>query len=277
MKLRNQLIILNLMSLVLILIIVFFPTNFLRILLGIPFLLFIPGYTLLAALFPRRGELTGISRPTLSFALSIAIVPLLGLVLNYTPWGIRLEPILYTITLFIFITSIIAWFRQRNIIDTDRYVIRFRFQWLGWDQGTRSKLLTVTLIIVVLGLLGMIGYFISQPKSEEAFTEFYILGQEGETANYPRELTVGEPGVITVGINNHEGSKVNYRIEVIIDGKKNNEVGPIILSNEQKWEGEVRFISDTSGENKRVDFFLYKNGEVEPSLGPLYIWINVRQ
>lgn len=277
MKLRNQLIILNLMSLVLILLIIFFPYNFLRILLGIPFLLFIPGYTLLAALFPKRDALSGVSRLALSFALSIAIVPLLGLILNYTPWGIRLESILYTVSLFIFLTSMIAWFRQRNLIDSDRYAIEFKLSWLGWGQGTRSKLLTVTLIIVIFGLLGTIGYFVSQPKSEESFTEFYILGEEGEAADYPRELMVDEPGMIIVGINNHEGSESSYQIEVVIDGGENNEVGPIILSNEQKWEGEVRFISDVPGENKRVEFFLYKNGEVEPSLGPLYVWVNVRQ
>jgi len=43
--------------------------------------LFLPGYTLIATLFPRKDDLDGIERVALSFGLSIAITPLLGLAL----------------------------------------------------------------------------------------------------------------------------------------------------------------------------------------------------
>jgi uncharacterized membrane protein len=68
-----------------------------RIILGLPLMLFLPGYALIATLFPRKGDLDGIERIALSFGLSIAITPLLGLGLNYTPFGIRLTPILIVI------------------------------------------------------------------------------------------------------------------------------------------------------------------------------------
>ena len=61
-----------------------------RIVLGVLFVLFFPGYTLVAALFPARNSIGRIERLALSFGLSIAVVPLIGLGLNYTPWGIRL-------------------------------------------------------------------------------------------------------------------------------------------------------------------------------------------
>lgn len=66
----------------------------LRNILVLPLVLFLPGYALIAALFPAKSNLDGIERTALSFGLSIAIVPLMGLGLNYTPWGIRLLPIL---------------------------------------------------------------------------------------------------------------------------------------------------------------------------------------
>jgi uncharacterized membrane protein len=92
----------------------------LRILVGFPFVLFVPGYAFIAALFPEsaaptvsetddghhrliparvrnRGSIDGIERVTLSFGTSIVIVPLLGLLLNFTPWGIRLEPVFITV------------------------------------------------------------------------------------------------------------------------------------------------------------------------------------
>ena len=84
--------------------VVVFTTGPLRIGLGLPFVIFFPGYTLLSALFPKRDDLSGIERVALSFGLSIAVVPLIGLILNYTPWGIKLYPILTSITLFIRLT-----------------------------------------------------------------------------------------------------------------------------------------------------------------------------
>jgi uncharacterized membrane protein len=57
-----------------------------RIPLGLAMVLFLPGYTLIAALFPEKEDLDGIERVALSFGLSIAVVPLMGLGLT-TPLG----------------------------------------------------------------------------------------------------------------------------------------------------------------------------------------------
>ncbi len=92
-----------------------FTSGALRIALGLAFVLFFPGYTLVAALFPRKGQLGGIERVALSFGLSIAVVPLIGLVLNYTPRGIRLYPILISVLLFIVIMTGVAWYRRQRL------------------------------------------------------------------------------------------------------------------------------------------------------------------
>jgi len=73
---------------------------YLRYVLGGVFVLFLPGFLLLSALYPRSGEMDTLERVALSIGLSLAIVPLIGLVLNYTPWGIRLEPIMVSLALF---------------------------------------------------------------------------------------------------------------------------------------------------------------------------------
>ena len=124
-KTRNELVPLNLLVLVLVAAIVLFPSTGFRIALGLPFLVFFPGYTFMAALFPQRGGVGVLERIALSFAMSIAVVPLLGLILNYTPWGIRLEPILYSVASFILITSIIAWLRQKRLPQAERFGIEF--------------------------------------------------------------------------------------------------------------------------------------------------------
>ncbi|HEX4841651.1 MAG TPA: DUF1616 domain-containing protein, partial [bacterium] len=88
------------------------PNNPARIVLGLPFVLFFPGYVLIAALYPRRSDLDGVERVALSLGLSLAVVPLIGLVLNYTPWGIHPTPILVGLALFIAVCSAAA-VRQR--------------------------------------------------------------------------------------------------------------------------------------------------------------------
>jgi uncharacterized membrane protein len=65
---------------------------YLRYAFGSALVLFMPGYSLIEALYPKR-ELDELTRFALSIGLSLALVPLVGLVLNYTPFGIRLLPV----------------------------------------------------------------------------------------------------------------------------------------------------------------------------------------
>lgn len=69
-----------------------FPLVYARYILGSMFVLWLPGYTFTKALFPKK-ELDNIERVALSIGMSLALVPIIGLLLNYTPWGIRLTPI----------------------------------------------------------------------------------------------------------------------------------------------------------------------------------------
>ena len=88
-------------------------------------MLFLPGYSLIAALFPRKDDLDGIERVALSFGLSIAIVPLLGLALNYTPFGIRLLPVLIVLSVFTISLAMGAYVRRSMIPEEDRFIIEF--------------------------------------------------------------------------------------------------------------------------------------------------------
>ena len=83
-----------------------FPLNVPRWVLGSIFVLFLPGYSLLQLLFPKGSELDSLERFALGIGISLAVVPLIGLVLNFTPWGIRLVPIVISLAAFTVIVSI---------------------------------------------------------------------------------------------------------------------------------------------------------------------------
>lgn len=99
-----------------------------RIIFGIPLVLFFSGYSLTAALFPRKDDLDVIERIALGFGLSIAITPLLGLALNYTPFGIRLLPVLITLSGFIIGVSILACIRRIALPEEEIFFAHFRFR-----------------------------------------------------------------------------------------------------------------------------------------------------
>lgn len=95
----------------------YFPLIFpVRYVLGTIYVLFLPGYSLVEALYPFEEDLSPLERMALSIGLSLATVPLIGLVLNYTPWGIRLLPIAISISVFTITTLIIALSRKFNLV-----------------------------------------------------------------------------------------------------------------------------------------------------------------
>ena len=75
------------------------PLIYIRYALGSLFVLFLPGFALIELLYPKKADLSQLERIALSIGLSLALVPLTGLVLNYTPWGIRLDPIVVSLSL----------------------------------------------------------------------------------------------------------------------------------------------------------------------------------
>lgn len=329
MKIRfvNSILIIEFLTILLVLAITFIPSNPIRIVLGLPFILFFPGYTLVCALFPKRGGILGssrlhpdssstdpdgyedrapegmdgIERIALSFGLSIAIVALIGLGLNYSPWGIRLEPVLYSVSIFIFVMSIIALIR-RSTVSGEGITTEINIRLPGWEGSALNKTLTLVLAVAVVGALGTLGYVVAAPKVGEKFTEFYILGLNGKAESYPSEFTLtngkvsaikygdltGDAsngfGRVTVGIINQEQEQVSYQLEVKIDGATVNfnyngqmlsRLSSIELAQGLKWEGEIAFAPQHTGDNQKVEFLLYKGSGTE-SYRDLHLWVNVK-
>lgn len=73
------------------------PWNIPRAILGIPFVLFLPGYAFLSAIFPGKGKIDLLERLIISAGFSLVLVSLMAFVINYTPWGLRLGPPIHRI------------------------------------------------------------------------------------------------------------------------------------------------------------------------------------
>jgi len=187
-----------------------------RIILGSIFILFIPGYVFIFVLFPTRKKdksIDLIERIALSFGTSIAIVPLIALCLNYSPWGIRLEPLILFLSLFVFGMGVIAVFRWFKTSPDERFILTIQISL----PKSEKKFFSVIFFFMICSILIMgvtVLFVIVTPKSGEHFTEFYLLDLNHRTELYQKNFTLDDNITGIVGVLNHEYRTINYTIEL---------------------------------------------------------------
>ena len=245
-----------------------FTTGPLRIIAGVIILLLFPGYTLMAALFPRKLSIQSVERAALSVILSVAVVPLIALIFNYTTWGISLEPIFYAVVSLILIASLVALFRRWRLPQSERFTLHIRIRMPQW-RGSSS-------LDKAMGAVAALFYVIATPRAPETFTDFYVLGSEEMAEDYPRELVLGEQAELTLGIVNHEHQDMSYTVEVRLDGEKVQEIAPINLAHEGEWREKVSLVPAKAGDDQKLEFLLYKGEGIDPYL-TLYLWLDVKE
>lgn len=252
------------------------PASPLRITLSLLLLLFNPGFALTTALFPDRDSLSRLERLGLSIGISTALLPLIGLILNYSPWGIRVETILISVTLLVVLCSSVALYRRNRVSREKHSVARFKPDLLR-TPNTKwlDKFLFVSLVLFAVTTFGILLYAVVEPQSERKFTEFYILGPGGEAEKYPQEVTTGEPIALLIGAVNHEHTDVQYHVEIERDNSIE-QIANLRLGYEDTWEQPYTFTLSEPGENRKVRFLLYKEGDSTPYRS-LHLWITVRE
>ncbi len=252
--------------------------------LGLAMILFIPGYALIAALFPGKSDIDGIERAALSFGLSIAVVPLIGLGLNFTPWGIRLDPIVVCLTIFTIICIVAANWRRHELPAEARFSVDFKKAYVDAkadmfaDKTGLDKALTIVLILSILLSLAMVAYVVAVPKQGEKFTEFYLLGPSGKADNYPINFHMGDTKPVIVGIANHEYRNVTYDMVVELnDSVRTTQLyhEQLTLADNQTLEKSINLTPDRSGTNMMMEFLLYADGNMTAPYRELHLWVNV--
>jgi uncharacterized membrane protein len=270
-------VILTILSIIFILIPPFNQT-FLRIILALPLLLFLPGYLLMAVMFPKRGELSSIERFTLSIGLSIAITVFDGFGLNFTKWGFRPNSIVISLSTIIVLLLLVAYLQRWRLkeagygfsfkdITTFYHSIRSKETETGPEYDPAlEKTLIKTMVIAILLVSAMLIYA-KVTKEPEKFTALYILGANGKAENYPTEIHIGELASVLVGVENYEYAPVNYTLHVNLGGRLLKEQY-IVLNHGNKWLNNVTFVPQLTssiafaGANKsKLEFQLLKDNQ----------------
>jgi len=298
-KLLNGILIVDILTVALVLVINLTSFDGWRIVLGVPFVLLFPGYILFAALFPDKDKTGAIERWTISFGMSIAVVALIGLGLNYTPWGISLDTLLFFTTLFIMVMSVIALIRSRPA----KLLTESQLNLPSSSEGVLSQSLTLIFILVIVSAVGILIYTLAIPRNGERFTEFYTLGLNNKAEDYPVEFEMqngkvtgviysdqGQTraealGKVTLGIVNQEQQAASYSVMLRIDGQAADinysgqnvpQIGPLNLKPGEKWEQAVGFAPVHTGDNQKVEFILLKDNTSSPTRN-LILWTSARE
>jgi uncharacterized membrane protein len=262
-------------SLILVPLAAFGGGNVASLVLGLVLALFSPGYSLIAAVFPKRDDLDIAQRLALSFGLSIVVVVLVGVVLNYTPGGIGFWPVLIALPVFVIAASGVACYRRRRLPPEARFEPRFRLPLAGFRRRPHrwDRVLLGLLAVVIIGAIGTLVYVARPPAVATTFTEFYMLGPEGRVEGYPDVISPGEEATVTLGIVNHEQETTDYYIRVVIGEEEVGAVGAITLADGEEWQQPVGFTPVGVGE-QAVKFQLYKGDKKKPC-HILTLWVDV--
>jgi uncharacterized membrane protein len=214
---------------------------------GVLFVVFVPGYACTAALFPERGGtdsrgtrqsavgkggrsslgstrtagIDGVERAVLSVGLSIAVVPLTAIGLDIVGVGPTLVPVVVVVSVVSLLAVGVAAVRRGSLPANRRYGVNVASllpPGAGLtDDTTLDTALDVFVAVSLVVAAASAGYVVAF-GSAEGDTELYLLSQkesgELEAGSYPEVLEQSRTEPLTLGVDNHEGESVAYTVVV---------------------------------------------------------------
>ena len=219
----------------------------LRTLVAGPYLLVVPGYALVAVLFPSKGELSLFKRGVFSLGASIVVTLLWGVVLAGTPWGLTQITLLSEGVLIIGLTLAAEY--RREVINQEypqeqkdekqtemgsrfgdqnspadpfaSVTAALRQAWNHRNMvGGGNRVLQAAIVVAVLASVGATAYAIGTPLPSERYTELSVVGPNGTVDGIPSNASTGESVTLTIGIENHEYRKLTYGLQTKLSTAK---------------------------------------------------------
>lgn len=293
-----------------------------RDILGLLTVFFLPGFALVVALFPgfdhrhsildplsygeaeaRESSVSNVERLVLSVGLSLATVPLVGLVLNFTPWLIREDTVLFALGGTTVVLALLAAARWLSVPPERRYRVRVRSGLSrGWvllrSGGTAFEVGVNVLFVVGLVVASSgIAFAVLAPNDGEQYTELSVLAPDPETGaltadDYPEVVERGQSTELVFGVTNREDRTVDYTVVVVLQDLNGPEGASSVqreqtldrftrtLQSGESWDQTHEFSPDMTGEQLRLTYLLYAGDPpAEPSVENAYrqvhIWVTV--
>ena len=265
-----------------------------RALVGIVFVLILPGYALVAALFPGRPS-GSISRSTpatayspgtterlgLSFAFSLALLPIIAVA--HGLFGIPFETttVVTSVSALVVALSVVGILRRFALSPTERYSppsllgygARAR-NWLGAGTAVDTVLSLVLVAAVVLAV-GSLAFGLTGPTQGESFTSVSLVTQteSGDyvASNYPTNFSAGETANLTLKVENHHETAGDYTAVVELQRVRGNDSDSMEITERKRiktleaevpangtWTATHQVQPNMTGSNLRLTYYVYR-------------------
>lgn len=223
------------------------PGASIRAAIALSILMFLPGYALVTALFPKKDgsapstldqrvpedlttSLMGKSSvrlsPAVRFALSlgasVALLPLLGLVAAAVTGPITARAGVITVSLFVCAATALGTVRRLRTPAGDRYAPSFagcasaiRESLPG--RTRRESIINAALGVSVLVAVLTTGFVLTVPNDGSSYTTAALYGtDDGElvAGNLPDEMTLEQTVEVVLSVDNHHDRSVDYTVVV---------------------------------------------------------------
>ncbi len=242
----------------------------LRAILGLVTALFVPGFLLVGALFPRTDEVPFGLRLGLSFGLSFVFQPIIALLLTFAGLPLRREQLVLALEVLVLVVGVVAWARSQHLASPTLRFIRFD------RRLVPAALFVVAATIATIAGVDAAGRALSfQP----AITEFYVVGFN---ADFGSTSVVASPGTtlnLALGINNHEGHAVDYIVTPRSNGRVIGAARTVTVADGDRWQGMVSFVvPSTNGKSAAVPVDLVlERADLPGAYRTARIWIDLQQ
>jgi len=254
---------------------------------AIPFLLFVPGYALIAALFPDRESafqqhrLIGLERLLYAVVASICLAVVVGVNLDFTGWPIRPVPVVSVLAAVTVVSTLVALYRRiSSESEQTKTAVQFNSGSTSTAQASGGvQLGSIVVVLAVMITLVGVTFVAAQPQRGEVYTEFGLLTENNGTLQadgYPAEMSLGESSDLYFTVTNRERQQTNYI--VVVQLTRTAPTGDVIekarldtytetTAPGETWRQGHTVTPVLEGERLRLTYLLYRDGvPAQPSV-----------
>lgn len=284
---------------------------------GIGVLLMAPGYALTTALFPERSHTDAPSehrdnhagiidtpstfeRVLLAVGCSVALIPLVGIVLEFITASVTAGAIVSTLGGATVAFSFVGALRRLLLPKENRYSLRTaRRASVLRDQMMHFRSMAAIDVILVVGFVvaaGGLGAALLTADHGENFTEFELTTVDPDSGDhiadgYPNEIQAGDDDEVWVGISNNEGESMEYTVVIELqavgsDGEVTERESldrfTVSLEDNETWRDAQTIAPTLTGDDIRIVFLLYKgeppadgNTNMDDAYRHAHFWVTV--
>ena len=224
---------------------------------ALPLVFLFPGYALTSALFTKQSP--GIAEClAFSVGLSLSIVITGGLILNWTPFGLRANSWAVFLGVITLGASTVTLLRRRGQSSSTSEWIKIGHLGLTFRQGI--LLSAAAMIICGAVAISIIG---AQRQPFPGFTQFWMLpAGRASTSN-----------TVRLGVKNMEATAMDYRLVINMNNKVVKVWSAIAINQNGTWEATFMLPQVGHGSNAKVEAMLYRKNAPTKIYRFVILWL----